>query len=72
MTVCVCAVYVCVCVCARARACMQRIIAAIPSGGVVVNDCMVQQGQPHVPFGGRGESGLGTQFLALLVQKYKY
>ena len=38
----------------------QRILAAIPSGGAVVNDCMVHQGLPHLPFGGRGLSGLGT------------
>ena len=38
----------------------QRILAAIPSGGAVVNDCMIHQGLPHLPFGGRGLSGLGT------------
>ena len=37
-----------------------RIIEAIPSGGVVVNDCMIQQGLPNMPFGGRGDSGLGS------------
>jgi acyl-CoA reductase-like NAD-dependent aldehyde dehydrogenase len=39
---------------------VQKILNAIPSGGAVVNDCMVQQGLPHLPFGGRGNSGLGT------------
>ena len=31
---------------------VERIISAIPSGGAVINDCMVQQGLPHLPFGG--------------------
>lgn len=39
---------------------VEKIISAIPSGGAVVNDCMVQQGLPHLPFGGRGDSGLGS------------
>jgi aldehyde dehydrogenase (NAD+) len=39
---------------------VSQIIEAIPSGGVVVNDCMVHQGLPNMPFGGRGDSGLGT------------
>jgi aldehyde dehydrogenase (NAD+) len=39
---------------------VSKIIEAIPSGGVVVNDCMVHQGLPNMPFGGRGDSGLGT------------
>lgn len=36
------------------------IIGAIPSGGVCVNDVVVHLASPHVPFGGVGESGMGS------------
>ncbi len=37
-----------------------RIADAHPSGGVCVNDCMLQAANPHAPFGGTGTSGFGA------------
>jgi aldehyde dehydrogenase (NAD+) len=38
----------------------QRVLQASSSGGVVFNDVVVQAGLSQLPFGGVGESGLGT------------
>ena len=37
----------------------RRVIAAQLAGGVNVNDCLLQFGQTHLPFGGIGPSGMG-------------
>ena len=37
----------------------RRVIAAQLAGGVNVNDCLLQFGQTHLPFGGVGPSGMG-------------
>lgn len=39
--------------------CFCRLIAAVPSGGVVVNDVIFQFGNVFAPFGGIGQSGMG-------------
>jgi len=41
------------------RARIDRCIAATRSGGVAVNDCMLQVVQDDLPFGGIGDSGMG-------------
>ena len=38
----------------------QRLIHAIPSGGVCINDTVMQLIPKDLPFGGRGESGMGA------------
>lgn len=42
------------------RTTRSQMIAATRSGGVCVNDVVVQSFSPRLPFGGLGESGLGT------------
>lgn len=36
------------------------LIEKIPSGGVMVNDCSMHYANPNIPFGGIGNSGMGT------------
>jgi aldehyde dehydrogenase (NAD+) len=36
-----------------------RILREVPSGGAAVNDLLMQFMNPHLPFGGRGMSGMG-------------
>ncbi|MEG2455129.1 MAG: aldehyde dehydrogenase [Oscillospiraceae bacterium] len=38
----------------------QRILQALPSGGVCVNDTVMHLANPNLPFGGVGESGMGA------------
>ena len=42
------------------RALEKRIVSALPSGGVCVNDTVIHLANPHVPFGGVGNSGMGA------------
>lgn len=42
------------------RALEKRVVAALPSGGVCVNDTVIHLANPHVPFGGVGSSGMGA------------
>ena len=42
------------------RALERRIVAALPSGGVCVNDTVIHLTNPNVPFGGVGNSGMGA------------
>ena len=42
------------------RQAQQRTLASTSSGGVVFNDVILQAGAPALPFGGVGESGLGS------------
>jgi len=42
------------------RARQKRWLAAIPSGGVCINDTVMQLIPKELPFGGRGESGMGA------------
>ncbi len=42
------------------RATSRRFISAIPSGGVCVNDTVMQLIPKELPFGGQGESGMGA------------
>ena len=44
----------------RDRALEKRIVSALPSGGVCVNDTVIHLASPHVPFGGVGNSGMGA------------
>ncbi|MEG0765953.1 MAG: aldehyde dehydrogenase family protein, partial [Pseudoflavonifractor sp.] len=37
-----------------------RVLQAVPSGGVCVNDGLVHLASSHLPFGGVGESGMGS------------
>ncbi len=37
-----------------------RIMLEVPAGGAVVNDVIVHIANPHLPFGGVGESGMGA------------
>lgn len=37
----------------------RRLIAEVPSGGVTVNDTISHIANPHMPFGGVGNSGMG-------------
>ncbi|XP_048839181.1 aldehyde dehydrogenase family 3 member A2-like [Brienomyrus brachyistius] len=39
---------------------IQRLIAETSSGGVLANDCLVQYSVSSLPFGGVGNSGIGT------------
>ena len=45
---------------ARDRAIQQRVIAAVPAGGVVVNHVALHCLVPQLPFGGVGASGMGA------------
>ena len=52
----------------------EHILANTRSGGVVVNSTMIHLGNPDIPFGGMGESGIGayhgyTGFLAFSHQR---
>src|SRR5690606_15038491 len=38
---------------------INNILQATSSGGCCVNDCLVQMGNPHLPFGGINHSGMG-------------
>jgi aldehyde dehydrogenase (NAD+) len=38
---------------------IERLLAETRSGGVVVNDTIIQFANPELPFGGLGESGMG-------------
>ena len=42
------------------RQAQQRTLASTSSGGVVFNDVILQAGAPALPFGGVGQSGLGS------------
>jgi len=44
----------------RDRARVARTLETTHSGGVAINDCMVQFGEEHLPFGGIGPSGMGA------------
>jgi len=44
----------------RDRAAQERVLAETRSGGVCVNDTMLHMVGSHLPFGGLGESGLGS------------
>jgi aldehyde dehydrogenase (NAD+) len=37
----------------------KRLLEMLPSGGAVVNDAMIHFANPHLPFGGKGNSGFG-------------
>lgn len=41
------------------RGMVDKVIAACPSGGVVINDTVFHFGNIHIPFGGIGSSGMG-------------
>ena len=45
---------------ARDRAPVEKLIAAVSSGSVVVNDCLFQFANVYAPFGGVGFSGMGN------------
>lgn len=38
----------------------ERYLRAIPSGGACINDVLLQFAHPHLPFGGLGQSGVGS------------
>jgi len=44
----------------RKGAATERVLRETSSGGVTVNDCMLHIGNPELPFGGVGPSGLGS------------
>jgi aldehyde dehydrogenase (NAD+) len=44
----------------RDRAIEQRILASVPFGGGCVNDVIMHLANPYLPFGGVGESGMGS------------
>lgn len=44
----------------RDKSKIQNYIKMLPSGDVVVNDTVIHVGNPHLPFGGKGDSGLGS------------
>lgn len=55
----------------------RRIDRQLESASVVTNQILLQAGSPHVPFGGKGESGIGTyhgeaSFKALTYEKVAY
>lgn len=39
---------------------VQQIITSVPSGGVCVNDIMMHNTEPNLPFGGTNHSGIGS------------
>jgi coniferyl-aldehyde dehydrogenase len=41
------------------RSRVDRLLERVPAGGVTVNDCLLHVGQPGLPFGGVGASGVG-------------
>ena len=41
------------------RQTVREILARTRSGGVVINDTVLQFANPHLPFGGIGQSGMG-------------
>ncbi|MFP4299889.1 MAG: aldehyde dehydrogenase [Spirulinaceae cyanobacterium] len=43
----------------RSREIQQQVLASTSSGGVCINDTVMQVGIPKLPFGGVGESGMG-------------
>ena len=45
---------------ARDRAAVRRLIQTIPSGGTVVNNTLLHYASSDLPFGGVGESGMGS------------
>ncbi|DBA01975.1 TPA: hypothetical protein N0F65_006708 [Lagenidium giganteum] len=47
-------------ICSKDTAVQDRILDETTSGGAVVNDCLVQMGNPSLPFGGVGASGHGA------------
>ena len=42
------------------RAMAKRFIATVPCGGGCINDTIMHLASPHLPFGGTGESGMGS------------
>lgn len=44
----------------RSHAVQKRVLDAVPSGGACVNDVVLQETVPGLPFGGVGESGIGS------------
>jgi acyl-CoA reductase-like NAD-dependent aldehyde dehydrogenase len=44
----------------RDRATQERVLSATRSGGVCINDTIVHMIGKHLPFGGLGDSGLGS------------
>lgn len=44
----------------RSEANIERVLQATSSGGVTINNVLVHFGNPHLPFGGVGESGQGN------------
>lgn len=38
----------------------KQILQKTSSGGAAINDCIIQLGNPNLPFGGVGESGMGS------------
>jgi len=38
----------------------ERVLGSVPFGGGCVNDTLIHLGNPHLPFGGVGESGMGA------------
>jgi aldehyde dehydrogenase (NAD+) len=45
---------------ARRRRTVEEVLASTSSGGAVVNNVFLHWGNPHLPFGGVGASGLGS------------
>ena len=45
---------------AKNKANIEKIITSVPSGGVLVNDTLYHCGTSFIPFGGKGNSGLGS------------
>jgi len=45
---------------ASQQAVIDRFVNNVSSGGVCVNDCIFHCGNSHLPFGGVGDSGMGT------------
>jgi aldehyde dehydrogenase (NAD+) len=44
----------------RDRAFQERVLSEVPFGGGCVNDTLIHLSNPHLPFGGVGESGMGN------------
>ena len=44
----------------RSDATVRAVLAATSSGGVTVNDCVMHMTNPELPFGGVGDSGMGS------------
>jgi len=43
----------------RKRSRIEMVLERTVSGGVAINDCVLQAGHPELPFGGVGSSGMG-------------